>query len=173
MEQESTLAIDFAMHLMWFFHLGHKGQAVPSEISNFWSSVTDAIYAACSERMESLSPSHLAVCSEAFKRQKIGIIELRKWHGTEAVFLSVPSLVFPRFWSLSSAQTLLTLVAFSSPSVGTEGTGWELLQLRELARTLPHCPTPWVRRAVEKHLTFPTWVLEVSEEKRKHIKRKP
>lgn len=113
-EPESALAIDLAMHLMWFFHLGRKGQEVPSEISDFWRKVSDAIYAHCSERVELLSPRYLAVCNGVFNRRRIGIIELQKWHGTEAVFLPWESLVFPHFWSLSPASTLL-FVATANP----------------------------------------------------------
>jgi hypothetical protein len=170
-ERESILAIDIAMHLMWFFHLGRKGQAVPSDISAFWSNVTETIYADCSQRVASLSPRNLQVCIEVFNRGKIGITELRKWHGTEAIFFPALSLAFPQFWSASPASTLLTIVSLSSPSVHAEFPRWEL-QVKELARTLPHCPTPWFRRAAEKYIAFPIWALEVSKEKPKQTKRK-
>lgn len=170
-ERESTLAIDLAMHLMWFFHLGRKGQEIPSEVSDFWRKVSDAIYAACSERLQLLSPRYLLVCNEVFNRRRIGILEMKKWHGIEAIFRPLQSLVFPHFWSWSPASTLL-FVALSSPLGESEGEVWEVLQLRELARTLLDCRTPWIQRGVEKRLAFPTWVLQASEEKRKHVKRK-
>jgi len=172
-ERESVLAVDLGMHLTWFIGWGNGRQMVPRDVRDFWHEVSNQIYQACSKRIESLARSHFLPCNEAFQRQRITAEELLKWHGTGEFYQGEPSAIFPRYWPLSPAQTLLHMATFSSsPSMDAPGQRWEVSQLRDIGRILSTYPTPWVVREHDRAIGFPSWVLELPKKERNRSKRR-
>jgi hypothetical protein len=161
-EVDSVVAVDLGIHLPLCLHLGERPVPPESDTLQFWDAVSDAIYVASSERIQSLAPRHVLASVELFRRQNADISDIIRWHGTEAVFQDTPHIMIPSFWTWSPAQQLLRAALLSGdPSNVTPALQRDMSQISELGRILLLRPTPWLTRTRYGPPALPRWALDV------------
>lgn len=149
-DNDSILALEIGLNLTLPLQVWRGIGTSSPELLKFWEDTSCRIANACSNRMETLCPTHLPICLEALRRGKVRIAQLIQWHGSQAIFCPSSFVTFPNTWTSSVAESLVYAALHASfrptPEISM-GPAGRLGELEEVGRILLSAPPPWLSAA--------------------------
>jgi len=147
-EDESVVATEIGLEPGVYLHIaGPTGRGLQPGLVEFWRSVSDRVFEACSERIRALYPRDLRLCVEGLWRGAVGVEDVVRLHGVEGLFVSCELKTLSGVRLLSTAEEIIGGLELLSRSEGAElpeRFGLVRRRLEQTGRALISHPPPWV-----------------------------
>jgi len=160
-ESEALLAIDAGVNLRMAFHAAPRFGTVSNDAREYWSAVSDRIFAVCTAEILEWSKVDFSVWTQCYVRRAVSIESLFELYGRDFLFVECGHQMFPNIRTSSPADLMLWPALHRPP----DGSFFPLYEARRsdlytVATTLSRTTPPWFARSVRGDVFFRRWSFE-------------